>query len=399
MASTTPTSGKQASGKQARFATRAIHVGQQPDPATGAVVAPIHQASTFAQKTLGKYDGYLYSRVGNPTRAALEACLASLEGGVAAFAFGSGMAAINAVASLLNAGDHVLCQDNLYGGTVRLFNQVVSRFGVEFTYVDASPDPAIEARLNAGLRPNTRLLYLETPTNPLLQVVDLRACCRWARRHKLAVAVDNTFLTPYFQRPIESGADFVIHSTTKYLNGHSDGIGGAVICRSPEDADRIKFLQKAAGAVLAPFECWLVLRGVKSLAVRMRQHEANAMAIAKWLRTQKKVRAVHYPGLSDHPQHKLARRQTSGFGGMLSFDLETQASASRFVEHVRLFAFAESLGGVESLLAHPATMSHAGITAQERAAMGIGEGLLRVSAGIEDAADLIADLEQALRAV
>src|SRR5580658_1554415 len=299
-----------------RFATRAIHVGQQPDPATGAVVQPIHQASTFAQKTLGHYDGYLYSRVGNPTRAALEVCLASLEGGVASFAFGSGMAAINGVVSLLNAGDHVLCQNNLYGGTVRLFNQIVSRFAVEFSYVDPSPES-----FEAAIRPNTRLLYLETPTNPLLQIVDLRTCCRWARRHKLPVAVDNTFLTPYFQRPIEAGADFVIHSTTKYLNGHSDGIGGAVICKNPADAERIKFVQKAAGAVLAPFECWLVLRGIKSLAVRMRQHESNAMAIAKWLRKQSKVRAVHYPGLPEHPQHKLARKQASGFGGMLSFDL------------------------------------------------------------------------------
>jgi cystathionine beta-lyase/cystathionine gamma-synthase len=389
-----------------RFATRAIHAGQQPDPATGAVVPPIHQASTFAQKTLGGYEGYLYSRVGNPTRAALEECLASLEGGAASFAFGSGMAAINGVVSLLNTGDHVLCQNNLYGGTVRLFNQVVRRFGVEFTYVDASPDA-----FEAAVRPNTRLLYLETPTNPLLQIVDLRACCTWARRlnerrtspgwrrHKLAVAVDNTFLTPYFQRPLESGADFVIHSTTKYLNGHSDGIGGAVICKNLAEAEKIKFVQKAAGAVLAPFECWLVLRGIKTLAVRMRQHEANAMAIARWLRRQSKVRAVHYPGLPDHPRHMLARRQMSGFGGMLSFDLGSRACAKRFVERVRIFAFAESLGGVESLLAHPATMSHAGITAPERAAMGIGEGLLRVSAGIEDAADLIGDLEQALRAV
>jgi cystathionine beta-lyase/cystathionine gamma-synthase len=382
------------SASNSKFATRAIHVGQAPDPATGAVVQPIHQASTFAQKKLGHYDGYLYSRVGNPTRAALEECLASLEGGAASFAFGSGMAAINAVASLLNAGDHVLCQNNLYGGTVRLFNQIVRRFGVEFSYVDASPEA-----FEAAVRPNTRLLYLETPTNPLLQIVDLRACCRWARRHKLAVAVDNTFLTPYCQQPIESGADFVIHSTTKYLNGHSDGIGGAIICKNPADAERIKFVQKAAGAVLAPFECWLVLRGVKTLAVRMRQHEANAMAIAKWLRKQSKVRAVHYPGLPDHPQHQLARRQMSGFGGMLSFDLGTRVRAERFVERVRLFAFAESLGGVESLLAHPATMSHAGITAAERKAMGIGEGLLRLSAGIEDAADLIADLEGALRTV
>ncbi len=375
-----------------RFATRAIHVGQAPDPATGAVVPPIHQASTFAQTTVGKYDGWLYSRVGNPTRAALETCLASLEGGAAAFAFSSGMAAINAVITLLSAGDHVLCQDNLYGGTVRLFNQIVKRFGIEFSYVKPTPES-----LQDALRPNTRLVYLETPTNPLLGIVDLQACCAWAQSQQIPVAVDNTFLTPYFQRPIESGVDFVIHSTTKYLNGHSDGIGGAVICKNAADAERLKFIQKAAGAVLAPFECWLVLRGIKSLAVRMRQHDANAMAVAKWLAAQKSVRTVNYPGLPQHPQHALARRQQSGFGGMLSFDVGTRARAQRVVDRVKLFAFAESLGGVESLLAHPATMSHAGITAEERAAMGIGEGLLRVSAGIEDADDLIADLDNALK--
>lgn len=376
----------------AKFSTRAIHVGQSPDRETGAVVPPLHLTSTYAQETLGDYKGYLYSRISNPTRNALEETLASLEGGAGAIAFASGMAAINAVAGLLKAGDHVLCQDRLYGGTVRLFNQVLTRFGVEFSYVDVS-DPS---KMSAAVRPETRLLYLETPTNPLLEMVDLRACCQWARGHKLPVAVDNTFMSPYFQRPIELGADFVIHSTTKYLNGHSDGIGGAVVCRTAEDVAKLKFIQKAAGAILAPFECWLIQRGIKSLAVRMRQHEANAMAIARWLRKQSKVRSVHYPGLPGHPQHLLARKQMSGFGGMLSFDLGTRRRAERFASRTRIFVLAESLGGVESLLAHPATMSHAGISAEERAAMKIGDGLIRLSVGIEDSSDLIADLEQAL---
>jgi cystathionine beta-lyase/cystathionine gamma-synthase len=382
------------------FSTRAIHAGQGPDPATGAVVVPIYQTATFAQEALGHNKGYEYARVSNPTRTALETNLAALEGGAAALAFASGMAATNAVLTLLSAGDHVLCQDHLYGGTVRLFNQILRRFGVEFTYVDAS---RVE-NLEAAVRPNTRLLFLETPTNPLMRLIDLRACTSWAHKHRLTVAVDNTFMTPYFQRPLELGADIVIHSTTKYLNGHSDGIGGAVIAKDAETAARVKFIQKAAGAILAPFECWLLLRGVKTLAVRMRQHEANAMEVARWLVKQRKVGAVHYPGLAgqseyERAQHKLARRQMSGFGGMLSFDLGSRTRVARFVKRLRVCALGESLGGVESLIAHPATMSHAGISAGERAAMEIGDGLLRLSVGIEDCDDLISDLDQALRAV
>ncbi len=379
------------------FSTRAIHIGQEPDPATGSIVAPIHQTSTFAQQALGRNKGYEYARVSNPTRSALETNLAALEGGAlpfaAAFAFASGMAATNAVLTLLNAGDHVICQDRLYGGSVRLFQQVLRRFGVEFTYVDAS---RVE-NLQAALRANTRLLFLESPTNPLMTVIDLRTCCAWAKKHQVLSAVDNTFLSPYFQRPLELGADIVIHSTTKYLNGHSDGIGGAVIVRDPELGARVKFVQKAAGAILAPFECWLLLRGVKTLAVRMRRHEANAMKIARWLARRPNVLAVHYPGLPGHPQHRLARRQMSGFGGMLSFDLGTRARAARFFARLRVFALAESLGGVESLAAYPTTMSHAGVSAAERKAMGIGDGLVRLSVGIEDVDDLISDLEQALR--
>ncbi len=358
------------------FSTLSIHAGQSSDPATGAIVAPIYQTSTFAQEGLGRNKGYEYARVSNPTRTALETNLAVLEGGAlestSAFAFASGMAAIDAVLSTLSAGDHVICQDNLYGGTVRLFNQILTRFGMEFTYVDAS---RVE-NLEAARRPNTRLLFLETPTNPLMRLIDLAACSKWAARHGLLTAVDNTFMTPYFQRPLELGADIVIHSTTKYINGHSDGIGGAVVARDPEVAAKIKFMQKAAGAILAPFECWLLLRGVKTLGVRMRQHDANAREVARWLASHKKIGVVHYPGLPDHPQHKLARRQMSGFGGMLSFDLGSRARAAKFFERLRIFSLAESLGGVESLVAHPATMSHAGISE-----------------------DLISDLEQALRAV
>lgn len=376
------------------FATRAIHEGQQPDPATGAIVPPIYQTATFAQPALGRNKGYEYARVSNPTRTALEANLAALEGGVAALAFSSGMAAINAVLTTLSAGDHVLCQDNLYGGTVRLFNQVLRRSGIEFDYIDVS---SIQ-NMDAALRPNTRLLYLETPTNPLMRLIDLKSCCGWARKHGLLTAVDNTFMTPYFQRPIEFGADLVIHSTTKYLNGHSDGIGGAVVAKDAEVAARVKFIQKAAGAILAPFECWLLSRGIKTLAVRMRQHEANAQEVARWL-VKHGAGVVHYPGLAEHPQHALARRQMAGFGGMLSFDLGTKARVAKFVRRLRVISLGESLGGVESLIAHPATMSHAGISAKERAAMQIGDGLLRLSVGIEDCDDLISDLKQAWRAV
>lgn len=377
------------------FSTRAIHAGQEPDPATGAVVTPIYQTSTFANEDIDKNKGYLYSRVSNPTRAALEQNLAALEGGVAGLAFASGMAAIDAVVRLLNPGDHIITQTNMYGGTIRLLKGVMQRGGIETSHVDVN-DPK---ELERALRPSTRLLYLESPTNPLMEIIDLRAAAAWGRAHNLRVAVDNTFLTPYYQRPLELGADLVIHSTTKYLNGHSDGIGGAVVAARAEDSDQIRFLQKAAGAILGPFDSWLVLRGIKTLAVRMRQHSENALAVAHWLTGNPKVKRVYYPGLPDHPQHALARSQMSGFGGMLSFDLGSVDIARRFFKGLRLFPLAESLGGVETLVAHPATMSHAYLTPEERARMGIGDGLVRLSVGIEDVADIIADLEQSLRSI
>ncbi len=373
------------------FSTRAIHDGQEPDPATGAVVPPIYQTSTFAWEELGKNKGYEYARVSNPTRKALETNLASLEGGCAGLAFASGVAAINAVLSLLDSGDHVIAQDRLYGGTVRLFNAVLKRFGIGFTYVSAdSPETA--------LRPKTKMLYLETPTNPLMELIDLKAASAWAHAHGLRVVVDNTFMTPYFQRPLELGADIVVHSTTKYLNGHSDGIGGAAVFRHQEDAERARFIQKAAGAILSPMDSWLVSRGIKTLAVRMRQHEQNARALAGWLAAQKKIKRVYYPGLPDHPGHELARRQMSGFGGMVSFDLGSLDAAKRFFKGIMLCLLAESLGGVETLVAHPPTMSHAALTPEERAHMGIGDGLVRLSVGLEDVEDLKADLDRALQA-
>ena len=381
------------------FSTQAIHAGQDPDPATGAVVVPIYQTSTFAHEALGKHKGYEYARISNPTRTALELNLTALEGGRQALAFASGMAAINAVMTLLSQGDHVICQENLYGGTIRLFNAVLKRFGLEFTYVDAS---RVE-NLEAAVRPRTRMLYLETPTNPQLELIDLGAASSWARTRGLLVVVDNTFMSPYFQRPIALGAGIVVHSTTKYLNGHSDGIGGAVVLNDEEDAARLRFIQKAAGAILSPFDSWLVLRGVKTLAVRMRQHDSNARAVAAWLQEQArsgvKIRRVNYPGLPDHPQHELACRQMSGFGGMLSFDLGSLDAARRFLKELRLCFLGESLGGVETLVAHPATMSHAFLTAEERARIGVGDGLVRLSVGIEDVADIIADLDRALGAV
>ncbi len=381
------------------FATQAIHAGQEPDPATGAVVVPIYQTATFVQEELGKHKGYEYARTANPTRTALERNLAVLESGSAALAFASGMAAINAVMTLLSQGDHILCSENMYGGTPRLFNAILKRFGMEFTYVDTS----CVQNLDRELKPNTRLLYVETPTNPLMVLTDLRAAADWAHAHGLLLVVDNTFMSPYFQRPIELGADIVVHSTTKYLNGHSDGVGGAVILSRQEDWERLKFIQNAAGAILSPFDSWLVLRGVKTLAVRMRQHNENALAVAGWLRRKisedGKVRRVYYPGLSDHPQYELACRQMSGFGGMISFDLGSLDAAKRFLKSVRLCSLGESLGGVETLISHSASMTHAFLGAEERARLGIGDGLVRISVGIEDVDDLIADLDQALRAV
>lgn len=375
------------------FATRAIHVGQAPDPATGAVIVPIYQTSTFAQQDINVHKGYDYSRAGNPTRAALEECLASLEDGAWALAFASGMAATSACMHLFKSGDHAVVMNDVYGGTYRLFRQVLEQYGLRFTFVDAS---RLENVRNA-LEPNTRIIWLESPTNPLMKLADLSAIARIAHARRILVAVDNTFMSPYFQRPLTLGADLVMHSTTKYLGGHSDVISGAVAGRSPELRQRLQFIQKAVGGVPGPFDSWLVLRGLKTLAVRMREHERNALRVAAFLQGHPAVKAVHYPGLKSHPQHALARRQQSGFGGMLSFELKGGfPAARRALKRTKVFTLAESLGGVESLIEHPGKMTHASLPAKVRAELGVGPGLIRVSCGIEDADDLIADLKQAL---
>jgi len=377
------------------FATDAIHVGQEPDPATGAIIVPIYQTSTFVQEELGRHKGYEYSRTSNPTRAALERNLACLEGGRYAFAFASGMAAINALASLLKSGDHVVASRNLYGGAFRLFDRVLGDFGLTFSYADTTDLAGAEEAFQA----NTRLLYIETPTNPMMEITDLAAAAALARRRGVLLAVDNTFMSPYLQRPLELGADLVLHSTTKYLNGHSDGVGGAIMLNDSALADRLGFLQNAAGAILGPFDSWLVLRGVKTLALRMRKHDENGRAVARFLASHPKVQKVYYPGLPSHPQYDLARRQMRGFGGMIAFETGSLESARRVLKNVRLCSLAESLGGVETLISHPATMTHASVPAEERQRLGITDGLVRISVGIEDLEDLIADLDQALAAI
>ena len=377
------------------FSTRAIHAGQEPEPATGAVNVPIYASSTYVQEEIGKHKGYEYSRVSNPTRDRLETNLAALEGGIASRVFASGMAAINAVASMLKAGDHVVAGHNLYGGTPRLFNQVLVNFGLTFTYVDTSDLNAVEK----ALQKNTRLVFLETPTNPLMELCDLRALSEIAHRHGAEVVVDNTFMSPFFQRPIELGADMVVHSTTKFLNGHSDGLGGVVVCTQQEQADKLAFLQKAAGAIMSPFECWLILRGVKTLAVRMQQHDKNGRKVADYLSKHGKVKKVFYPGLPRHPQHELAKKQMSGFGAMISFETGSLANANKMLRKVQVCSLGESLGGVETLISHPATMTHAAVGEEGRAKIGITDGMVRISVGIEDVNDIIADLEQALAAI
>lgn len=377
------------------FSTDAIHIGQEPDPATGAIIVPIYQTSTYVQSELGKNQGYEYSRTGNPTRAALERNLAALERGEFGFAFASGMAAIHAVTGLLKAGDVILAGRNLYGGTFRLFDQVLRNFGLTFSYVDTRQPENVER----ALRPETRLVFIETPTNPVMEITDIAAVSEVAHRRGVLVAVDNTFVSPYFQRPLDQGADIVLHSTTKYLNGHSDGVGGAVILKDRDLAAKIQFFQNAAGAVLGPMDSWLVLRGVKTLAVRMRQHNENGLAVARHLESHPKVERVHYPGLPSHPQHELAKRQMTGFGGMLSFETGSLENAGMLLKSVRLCSLAESLGGVETLISHPATMTHASVPEDERNRLGITPGLVRISAGIEEAEDIIADLDQALEKI
>jgi cystathionine gamma-lyase/cystathionine beta-lyase/cystathionine gamma-lyase/homocysteine desulfhydrase len=377
------------------FATRAIHVGQEPDPSTGAVSAPIFATSTYVQEEIGKHKGYEYARVSNPTRTRLEENLAALEGGLAAKVFGSGMAAINAVVTMLKAGDHVICGNNLYGGTPRLFNQLWSDFGLQFTYVDTS-----DARnVDRAIRKSTRLVFIETPTNPLMALTDIRAVSQVCRPKRIDLIVDNTFMSPYFQQPIALGADLVVHSTTKFLNGHSDGLGGVVVCTRQEQVDKLAFLQKAAGAILSPFECWLILRGVKTLAVRMARHDRSGRAVAEFLAKHKKVRRVFYPGLLDHPQHDLAKRQMTGFGSMITFETGSLSNANKMLRKVRVCSLAESLGGVETLISHPATMTHAALGEKGRKAIGISDGMVRISVGIEDVEDIVEDLDQALAAI
>ena len=378
-----------------RYATLAVHAGQHPDPLTGAVNVPIYLSSTFELTGIGSDKGWDYSRAGNPTRDRLEAALAALEGGHAGHAFASGMAAIYALVATLHAGDHVICSQNVYGGTARLFNLIVRHYGIDIEYVDTADLGAVER----ALRPATRLIHIETPTNPLMVLTDIAGVCRVAHARGVEVSVDNTFMSPALQSPLALGADIVMHSTTKFLNGHSDGLGGALIGTRPEHKERFLLVQKAAGGILSPFECFLVLRGIKTLPLRMRQHEENGRAVAAFLATQSKVKRLAYPGLETHPQHALAKQQQRGFGSMLSFDLETRARAGRFLAGLKVFLNAESLGGVESLASHSATTTHAALSEEERAKVGITDGLVRLSVGIEDREDLLADLAQALAAV
>ena len=378
-----------------RFDTLTIHAGQSPDPSTGAIMPPVYQTSTYVQPALGEpLHGYEYARVQNPTREALERNVAALEGGRHGMAFSSGMAAIEAIIKTLDAGDHVVYEENVYGGTHRMFTMVMARFGVEFTRVDSRDLDAVRK----ALRPNTKLLHIETPTNPMMRVTDLRGVAGIAREVGALVAVDNTFASPYNQRPLELGCDIVVHSSTKYLNGHSDVIGGIVVTNHDDVAEKLRFLQKASGAVPGPWDSWLVLRGTKTLAVRMERHNRNGQQVAEYLAQRSDLRAVHYPGLPTHPQHELAKCQMRGFTGMISLELGSLERAQKVVQRTRLFSLAESLGGVESLIGHPAIMTHASVPREIREAQGVTDGLIRLSVGIEDAEDLIADLDQALSA-
>ena len=376
-----------------RFETRAIHAGCEPDSGTGAIMTPIFQTSTYVQESPGKHKGYDYSRTHNPTRTALERNIASLEEGEYGLAFSSGMSAISAVTQLLTAGDHVICCDDVYGGTFRLFDKVLKKYNLEFDSVDLTVPQTLERHR----KNNTRLVWLESPSNPLLKLVDIEAIARIAKKHTILVVVDNTFATPFFQKPLKLGADIVMHSTTKYLNGHSDVIGGSLVMKDKELYDKLQFLQNAVGAVPGPFDCFLVLRGIKTLAIRMERHAENAIKIAQFLENHPKVRKVIYPGLSSHPQHELAKKQMTGFGGIITFFIKGGLEAARrFLERVKIFSLAESLGGVESLIEHPAIMTHASLPKEVREKIGISDELIRVSVGIEHVDDLISDLKQAL---
>jgi cystathionine beta-lyase/cystathionine gamma-synthase len=374
------------------FSTIAIHAGNEPDSATGAVSVPIYQTSTYAQTGLGVHKGFEYARTQNPTRSALEKNIAALEGAKFGYAFASGMAATDTVLRLVKSGDHVILGDNTYGGTFRLFNKVLSNYGIEFDLVDTTDISKVEK----AFKPNTKMMFVETPTNPVMSVTDLKAVSDIAHAHGVKVVCDNTFMSPYFQKPLDFGCDIVVHSTTKYLNGHSDSVGGFVALNDEKDAEQIAFLQNAVGAILSPFDSFLVLRGTKTLAVRMEKHDENGRQVANFLTEHPKVEKVYYPGLTSHPQHELAKRQQTGFGGMVAFETGSLANAKKVLESVKLCTLGESLGGVESLISHPASMTHASVPFEKRESLGITDGLVRISVGIEDVEDIIADLDQAL---
>ena len=378
--------------ERARFSTICIHAGQEPDPSTGAIITPIYQTSTYVQEGLGKHKGFEYGRTHNPTRMALEANLAAIEGGTAAFAFASGMAAIDAILTRLESGDHLVVSDNTYGGTFRLFERVRRKFGLDFTYVDTSQLDLIEPAFTK----KTKYLFIETPTNPMLRITDLASASAIAHRSGVRVIVDNTFASPYIQQPLALGADIVTHSTTKFLTGHSDSVGGIVVLKHPDDVEWMKFVQNAAGAILGPMDSWLVLRGTKTLPIRMERTNANALALARHLANNRKVKAVIYPGLSDHPHHALAAKQMRGFGGLITFDVGSLDAARAVLPRFKLMSLAESLGGVETLISHPAVMTHASVPPDRRGAIGITDGMIRISVGIEDVEDLKEDADQAL---
>ena len=376
----------------ARFSTVCIHAGQEPDPSTGAIITPIYQTSTYVQEGLGQHKGFEYGRTHNPTRLALERNVAAIEAGTAAFAFASGMAAIDALLTRLEAGDHLVVSDNTYGGTFRLFEKVRRKFGLDFTYIDTSQLDTIDAAITA----KTKYLFIETPTNPMLRVTDLAAAADIAHKRNVRVIVDNTFASPFIQQPLALGCDIVVHSTTKFLNGHSDSVGGVVILKHEDDVEWMKFVQNAAGAILGPMDSWLILRGTKTLPIRMERTNTNSMAIAEHLAGHDKVKSVIYPGLSDHPHHVLAKRQMRGFGGLITFDVGSLEAARTVLPRFKLMSLAESLGGVETLISHPAIMTHASVPPERRAAIGITDGMIRISVGIEDVDDLKEDLDQAL---
>jgi cystathionine beta-lyase/cystathionine gamma-synthase len=375
------------------FSTRAIHAGQPPDPRTGAVAVPIYQTSTYAQPELGRHLGYEYARVQNPTREALEDNVAALEGGHSGHAFASGMAAISSLLTMIKAGEHVVASQNVYGGTYRFFHHILEGYDLHFTWAD-STDPT---NIDAAMTESTRLVYVETPTNPMIEITDIAAAAEIAHEHGAILAVDNTFMSPYFQRPLERGADVVVHSTTKFLNGHSDSIGGALVAKSEKHGEWFDFVQKSVGAILSPFDSFLTLRGIKTLAVRMERHEANARIVAEFLRDHDGVERVLWPGLPEHPGHAVQQQQAGGFGALITFDVGSYEAAKSLLDRLEVLTLAESLGGVETLISHPASMTHASVPPERRAELGITDGLIRVSVGIEDADDLVADLEQGLR--